>query len=173
MLPIAKVKVEYDSSKILQGMQQLSNTKKSKCYVSLDKQVQRDDLIYNFDKDDVKQLTRRMKKKELRFDDAIPNNMEPRRSRSRLEPIAQKTAVPANQQQSVIPFDDYGASSLLCICPCRPARTRTYAGGQQPQMNTISVSQLKDSGAPASMFTSSAMDLVNSQYVSPPRHAPC
>ena len=49
-------------------------------------------MLYGFDKNDLKQLTRRLNKKELKFDDTIPNNMEPRRSRSRLEPLTKKPA---------------------------------------------------------------------------------
>lgn len=57
----------------------------SKCFVSFEKQTQRGDKLFKFDQNNIKSLTKRMNKKELKFSDTIPNNMRPRRPGSRVD----------------------------------------------------------------------------------------
>lgn len=83
--PVQPVKVEHDQTKVLAGLEELSSTKKTKTLVTWDKQKVRDDMMYGFNKTDVQALLRRINKKEIKFSDTLPNNMERRRPGSRVD----------------------------------------------------------------------------------------
>ena len=78
-------RIEYNNNLVEKGLLK-TNTKRVKCYVSIDKQKERDNKMYNFNKQNVDAFVRRINKIDtgLTFSDLIPNNMTMRRPGSRV-----------------------------------------------------------------------------------------
>lgn len=112
-----KVEVEYDHAKVTAGLEELASAKRVKCYVALDKQRERDGLMYGFDPNDIKSLTRRLNKKELKFSDGLPNNMRPRRPGSRVDMSSSQVpndfeALGPALDASMRSMNDYGSQTV-------------------------------------------------------------
>ena len=72
-------KLEYDASSLAKASTKISNYKRVKGCVSMDKQKNRDFNMYGFDKQDMKALRTRLNVKNFKFSDTLPNNIKLRR----------------------------------------------------------------------------------------------
>ena len=61
--PVKPVLLEHDQTKVLAARENLSSTKHAKKLVNWDKQKERDDCMYGFNKTDIKALLKRLNKK--------------------------------------------------------------------------------------------------------------
>lgn len=65
----------YDDTLIKRGLQVLSDYKQPRG-ISLDKAIPRDDRMYNFDKETIKDIKKKLKKKDFNFSDYLPNSIK-------------------------------------------------------------------------------------------------
>lgn len=73
-------KLEYDSMKLEKGVHALAHMKKVKGHVQLNGQTQRDNSMYNFDKTNIRDLSRGLNKVNytFKFSDQLPNYLDMR-----------------------------------------------------------------------------------------------
>ena len=73
----------HNSNLLLHGLDGQACTKNVKCFVQMDRQSKRDGAMYSFAKQDLVEIARQFKKKNIEFQDCLPNNLERRRPETR------------------------------------------------------------------------------------------